>query len=232
MQFRATLVPEGNAPMPGAITFNPATGITGGQVLPGVSPNDIVCTWSFGALASPLKGSNYIGQINFTVPPGAGSSQHYSLHFSYFDGSPDLNTFYQLESFPGSTWVMSGATNTPSCTSDEWKNAFFGNMTNALAADNVDADGDGVPNWKEFLAGTDPTNAASCLQFSSAMTSSNTTVLTWLTAPAKNYIIEAAPSITSTSWTVVGSDAGDGTIHQVTEPNNGTSQFYRIRLQP
>ncbi len=232
MQFRATLVPEGNAPMPGAITFTPAGNITGGQVLPGLSPNDIVCAWSLGAFATPLQNSNYLGQIGFTIPGGAQQGQRYTLQFSYVDGAPNLNTFYQLESFPGSVWVMSNATTAPSRTSDEWKNYFFGSVTNALADDNADPDGDGVPNWKEFMAGTSPTNAASCLHFNSAFNSSGNTTLSWLSAPAKTYVIEGSSSINATSWTSLGTVLGDGTVQQVTEPNNGTVQFYRIRLQP
>jgi len=232
LQFRATLVPEGSAPMPGAITFTPAPGITGGQVLPGLSANDIICAWSLGSLASPLQNSNNLGQISFSIPGGAQPGQRYTLQFSYVDGAPDLNTYYQLESFPGSVWVMSSAGSAPSSTSDEWKVAFFGSTTNALAADTADADGDGVPNWKEFMAGTNPTNAASCLQFTSAISDSGSTTLTWLSAPSKTYAIEAAPSINATTWSTLGSVLGDGTVKQVVEPNTGTVQFYRIRLQP
>jgi hypothetical protein len=148
------------------------------------------------------------------------------------DGAPDLDTFYQLESFPGSAWVMSTSTNAPTITSDEWKAHFFGSTSNALAADNADPDHDGVPNWKEYLAGTDPNSAASCLQFNSAISATGATTLTWLSAPGKTYAIEAAPSIMSTNWTTLGSVVGDGNVKQVTEPNSGTAQFYRIRLQP
>jgi hypothetical protein len=139
---------------------------------------------------------------------------------------------YKLESFPGSVWVMSAATSPPSITSDEWKQAFFGSLTNSLAMDNVDADGDGMPNWKEYLAGTNPANAQSCLQFSSAVSASGATTLSWLSAPGKTYVIEGASTINATTWTTLGTVNGDGTVQQVTEPNTGTAQFYRIRLQP
>ncbi len=232
LQFRATLLPEGNAPTPGAITFTPAPNITGGQVLPGLSANDIVCAWSLGTLASPLQNSNLIGQITFTVPGAAQVGQHYTLRFSYVDGAPDINTQYDLESFPGSAWVMSAAISAPSSTSDEWKINFFGSLTNALAADNVDADNDGVPNWKEYRAGTNPNDVGSFLHFTSAISATGATTLTWLSAPNKTYIIEGASLINATTWTTVSSVVGDGNVKQVTEPNTGTVQFYRIRLQP
>ena len=53
--------------------------------------------------------------------------------------------------------------------SDEWKIRFFGSTTNPAAADNADPDGDGVPNWMEFLAGTDPTSALSKFQLTGAV---------------------------------------------------------------
>jgi hypothetical protein len=232
MQFRATLVGEGSAPTPGAITFTPAQSVAGGQVLPGLAPNDIICVWSLGAFGSTLQNSNYLGQINFTIPPGAQQGSRYTLRFSYVDGSPDVQTFYQLESFPGTAWVMSGAATPPSFSSDEWKTFFFGSVTNSLADDNADPDGDGVPNWKEFVAGTNPNDASSCLHFSSAVSSSGVTTITWLSATGKTYVIEAASSINATTWATVGTVVGNGTVQQVDEPNTGASQFYRIRLQP
>jgi hypothetical protein len=232
LQFRATLVPEGGAPTPSTISFTSAAGITGGQVLPGPTPNDIICAWSIGALANSLTGSTLLGYINFTVPANASGGSHYTLNFLHVDGAPDMDTFYELESMPGSAWVMATSTNTPSITSDEWKTYFFGSTTNSLAADNADPDHDGVPNWKEYLAGTDPNNAGSCLQFNSVVSATGATTLTWLSAPGKTYVIEAAASPASTTWTNLGTVVGDGTVQQVTEPNSGAAQFYRIRLQP
>ena len=45
---------------------------------------------------------------------------------------------------------------------DWWELIYFGGITNAVAG--IDADGDGYSNWQEYLAGTDPNNAASFLR--------------------------------------------------------------------
>ena len=93
-----------------------------------------------------------------------------------------------MESFPGSVWIGAAAQPPLSVTSDEWKTAFFGSATNPLAADNADPDGDGVPNWMEYLAGTNPTNAASVFAFSSAAFNKEGqqgVSVNWLTAPGK-----------------------------------------------
>ena len=125
---------------------------------------------------------------------------------------------------------------TPSVTSDDWKVRFFGSISSPLAADNVDADGDGVPNWQEYLAGTDPMNSASVLAFAKGDVSSygpNGVALNWLTAPGKNYILESIPAIGGKTWTAINTNAGDGYYYQFIQTKiNSNAQYYRIRLKP
>jgi hypothetical protein len=47
---------------------------------------------------------------------------------------------------------------------DDWQKRYFG-PDNPQAAASADPDGDGLNNWEEFVASTDPTLAASSLQF-------------------------------------------------------------------
>jgi hypothetical protein len=235
LQFRSIVTGSSGAPGVGAIQFNPAAGVPSPQVLPGLSPNDTVQFWSFGSFAAPLQNSNYLGTISFQVPSGAGAGASYALHFVGVDGAPG-NTAYQLESHPGYVWVMSAALQPASITSDEWKLAFFGSLTNSQAADNVDADEDGALNWQEYVAGTNPTNALSRLQFTSA--SFNTdgvpgVAVNWLTAPGKNYILLASPALTGAAWTPINSNAGDGNEYQFIDTNfGGGARFYQIEIQP
>jgi sugar lactone lactonase YvrE len=235
LQFRATLVADNGAPAPGAINFNAGGGIpTPASQLQGASPSDIVCAWDVGAFRFPLVGSNYLGTISFVVPAGAQQGHSYSIHFSGVDGAPDLNTFYQLESFPGAAYVLSPAQ--PSqMTSDEWRTAFFGSYTNTLAGDNVDADGDGASNWQEYIAGTNPTNALSRLQFSGIELSANKTgpaTLSWVTAPGKTYLLESTPALGAANWSVINTNVGDGNLFQFSPGANGGARFYRISVQP
>jgi hypothetical protein len=158
------------------------------------------------------------------------------LHFSGVDGAPDFTTAYQLESHPGYVWVMSSNLQPASITSDEWKFAFFGSLTNSQAGDDVDADGDGAPNWQEYLAGTNPTNAQSCLQFSSASLSTNGvtgTAINWLTAPGKTYILQSSCTLNGANWTPINTNSGDGNNYQCIITNmGGNARFYQIHIQP
>ena len=165
LQFRAILMANGNAPPPGQIKFTPASGLPAPYAnAEGLAPNDVYCAWSL-VFTPALQGSNFLGSITFQVPPSAQTGQSYTLRFSHEDGSPDLDTSYQLESVPGTAWVASAALTPRQISSDEWRVDFFGSITSALAQDDADPDGDGMPNWQEYLAGTNPTNALSALQF-------------------------------------------------------------------
>ncbi len=236
LQFRAILTANGGAPAPGAIAFTPAAGIPASGLLAGLSPNDVVCTWNLGAFATPLQQSNLLGSITFQVPAAAQAGQSYSLHFSGVGGAADLNTEYQMESVPGTAWVMSSAQQPPQITSDEWRINFFGSYTNALAADTADADGDGSLNWQEYVAGTNPTNAASRLQFAgitAGVAPSAALTLSWLTAPGKTYLLQSSPALGGSNWSVINTSTGDGNVFEFSPPkpvNQGN--YYRICVQP
>jgi hypothetical protein len=158
------------------------------------------------------------------------------VHFTGVDGALDDTTDYAMESFPGYAWVGSAALQPASITSDEWKLHFFGSLTNSLAGDDVDADGDGVPNWQEYLAGTDPTNPLSVFQFGGAGLSTNgvnSVALSWLTAPGKTYILETIPALGGGSWAAINTNTGDGYTYQFIQTKyNDNARFYRILLQP
>ena len=67
---------------------------------------------------------------------------------------------------------------------------------NAGAMD--DADGDGMPNWAEYRAGTDPTNRFSLLMFDSVAPEANSTwiVMRWQSAGGKSYRLERGTNLT------------------------------------
>jgi hypothetical protein len=235
LQFRTVVSPVGNAPVLGGVHFgNLAGGLPSPSSLRGLNTNDILTAWTPGELY--LEGSNYIGSINFQVPSTTTAGQCYAVHFIGTSGTPDGDTEYTMESFPGYVWVRSTALTTPSVTSDDWKVRFFGSISSPLAADNVDADGDGVPNWQEYLAGTDPMNSSSVLAFAKSDVSSygpNGVALNWLTAPGKNYILESIPAIGGKTWTAINTNAGDGYYYQFIQTKiNSNAQYYRIRLKP
>ena len=241
LSFRAALGADSDAPPVGALNFVPAPGQPMPIQFTGLSSSELLCGWPLvpsPAFAVPLQGSNVIGSLRFTVPAETLPGQTYTLRFSNADGAPNLATQYDLDSIDTTVWVGGPAQGPAELVSEQWKTNFFGSMTNPLADAFADADGDGVPNWKEFLAGTNPTNRLSRLEIlgtSWINAPVPALVLRWLTAPDKSYLIERTDRLDGTNWMPVAEGVlGDGQLRLCLDTNatNNAQQFYRVRLQP
>jgi Tol biopolymer transport system component len=89
---------------------------------------------------------------------------------------------------------------------DWWMLKYFGHPTGQpsdLSRAQDDADGDGLSNLQEYLAGTDPTNFNSvlALQVSPVTVASNTVSLTWPAVPGKSYQVQYKNDLNASNWT-------------------------------
>jgi sugar lactone lactonase YvrE len=237
-QFLANIVPAGNGPaLQGNAEFVPAHGLPIGTAVTGLRPNQVAYAWALETLDPPLQGRVLLGHVTFTVPVNAKPGQVYHLRFGNADGAPDEDTQYEFESFAAKVWVSKPATPSHDVMSDEWKKKFFTNIDNPKAEPDVDADNDGVPNWKEYRAGTDPTKADSRLRLGPpeprVKNGKKHLALKWLTAPGKAYVIETTDDIVAGVWTIVSAGViGDGNYKEFLDANTSeTTLYYRIRLQ-
>jgi hypothetical protein len=239
LAFRATLQSEGESPaLEKPLQFIPAPLLPSPSQNMTLAPNAILCGWPLvpsSLFAVPLQGQILLGYIRATIPPAALSGNTYTLRFSHADGSPNLQTQYDFETRPASLWVLSPAPRPSEVLSDEWKLHFFGGLTSEEAHPDADPDQDGVPNWSEYLAGTNPTDARSRLHLEVAKHDSGgkTMALRWLSAPGKRYRLESASTLHSPDWTVLAEQLpGDGAVQQWIHTNaTSTTRFYRIRVQ-
>jgi hypothetical protein len=113
---------------------------------------------------------------------------------------------------------------------DTWgTNYGFGTNTAAIAA--LDSDGDGLSNLAEFLAGTDPTNAASLLDME-AHTNTAPGVIQFIAQPSRTYSVQYvtnAASGTWTSFTNFSARTNAPRVERVTDPAPHTGgRFYRV----
>ena len=239
LQLRVVMEAQDTAPAPGSVEFVVDGPLGDGPL--GTPPyyfaasNDVAFAWPLGSLAHPLVNSNLIGYVKFTVPANALTNQHYTISLKYPQGAKDSDTELQLESAAGQVWVRSEPPKSVlHIVSDQWKINFFGSLSNTNADPEADPDGDHVPNWMEYLAGTNPTNAESHLSFSHADMSvdGHRINLHWPAMTGRVYVFESSPTLVNGTWKEIPTNIlGDGTLQSFTATNAfDKSQFYRIRL--
>ena len=239
LSFRAVVTGTTGAPQVEIVDFQPGLGLPRPVTSHGSHSNEVLCGWPIvpqSAFAASLQGSNQVGYLRFRIPSTAQAGQSYTLNFRNPDGAPDLQTQYELESIPATAWVSAAPARPTQLVSEEWRNAFFGSFDNPAGADTADPDGDAVPNWMEYQAGTNPTNAASRLRLLADTAPSSPAALSlhWLSAPGKRYVIESATNLATGPWTTIAGGIegnGDWRSLSVGLPTNVTC-FYRIRIEP
>jgi len=158
-----------------------------------------------------------------------------------FDGDTNLTVYYN-------PWT-SGWTNTlggrptqinPSYTQWLLNNNF---STNSLESTTNDYDHDGMLNWQEYLAGTNPTNASDKLAISFMGTESNLSQISWQAKSNVSYQVmksldlmgawSNAPTETGTNQQAFQTAPADGLL-QYTDPDytGATNGFYRVNVVP
>lgn len=178
---------------------------------------------AFSLLGSTLKftPSGFFGAPRFDPSTG-----------SYYD-----NAFLRLsDGTNGSPYVEVGvisllADQNPGVASDglpdDWVAQYFGSA-NASVNPSSDADGDGISNLNEFRLGTNPTNAASVLRFTSISPNS----LTWFATAYDLYEIQATTDFTN--WFRAGNPVVPTTTNGsfTNFPASSNRLFFRVLRVP
>ena len=172
-----------------------------------------------------------IGWINFEsngapkvdLSTGKLSGSVYSANCGWISLS-NAFALVQTDTIPGGT--DSNADGLP----DAWERTYFGTIS---VNPNADADGDGMSNKQEYLAGTNPTNSADKLKITAfTSTSGGTSVnLTWNSVLTRRYHIQKSTNILAQTWL----DSGLGTVSpsgssttKVFSDTFATNRFYRV----
>ncbi|MCE9614963.1 MAG: right-handed parallel beta-helix repeat-containing protein [Lentisphaerae bacterium] len=151
------------------------------------------------------------------------------------------NSFYVLTNMSMTARFNALTTNTNGVPG--WWLAGYGLPNNQAGAD-ADSDLDGLENWKEYYAGTVPTNRASVLTLSAAArTVSLRDALTFQAVTGKLYRVQLSSNLPSRLWTywpvalttngapTVSPIAGTGTVMTLyATPPAGVRPFYRVDL--
>jgi hypothetical protein len=113
---------------------------------------------------------------------------------------------------------------------DWWQLKYFGYVG---IDPNADPDGDGMSNYAEFWAGTNPLDPNSNLSINtSSLISGNHAQISWQTVAGKTYTVQYSTNLVS--WNALGTAVvGNGTLATVTDPSaipQYGSRYYRIAL--
>ena len=102
-----------------------------------------------------------------------------------------------------------------------------------------DADGDGMSNLQEFLAGTDPTNPASVFRIAGAVRAGTDVNVIWTMGPGKTNALQVTAGAVNGSYQTNGFNdlfTVTNTVGVTTNyldtggVTNSPSRFYRVRL--
>lgn len=115
---------------------------------------------------------------------------------------------------------------------DLWMSHYFGHPTGQagdLSLAQFDADGDGMSNLAEYLAGTDPTNPMSNLQLQIIVqvSATKTVNLNWPAVPGKTYQIQFKDNLTDPVWQDTAGASVLGMQGTFTAPADHPGRFYR-----
>jgi len=111
---------------------------------------------------------------------------------------------------------------------DEWENQYgldSGSATNR----NLDADGDKMSNWAEYIAGTNPTNALSYLRVDAQSVGLGATVF-FGAISNRTYTILYSDGLENPQWLKLGDFAArtNNRVEVFNDPAFTTGRFYRV----
>ncbi|MFM8788791.1 MAG: hypothetical protein ACKOEI_02850, partial [Chthoniobacterales bacterium] len=121
---------------------------------------------------------------------------------------------------------------------DSWENEFFGNLNRDGAGD---FDGDGLSDFKEFILGSDPKNAASGRP--ATLKDANGFHVTFATATGRTYTVLYRDNLSSGDWIAVdnanvangqtnpvGGTGSEITVTDTSATSSVAQRFYRVQV--
>ena len=121
---------------------------------------------------------------------------------------------------------------------DWWRALYFGGdgkSANSTSGATCDPDLDGVDNYHEYIADTDPTSPDSHFRILSETKSTDGFTVTFQSSANRKYTLYYTANLVSGVWTAIPTQtniSGSGGVDALTDPSpTGTKCFYRVSVQ-
>jgi sugar lactone lactonase YvrE len=234
LMLSVRLMPLAGAPLiTNGVSFIPAAGLGAPTLSSSKGGNNVQLGW-LGTSSAGVRGDDLVGTVRFQVPAGFGSKAAYLVVIGNASAA-GFRTRDEVET--SSALLKSGDWSGSSygdAIPDHWRLRYFGSVSNLLSQAEADADGDGISNLREFLAGTDPANAGSRLALRSPGRTGQRLTLRWPGIAGKRYLLEASPVLGGTNWMVLTNSLtpNGGTVEYSEDGTASGSRFFRVRVAP
>ena len=188
--------------------------------------------------ADSAEARTYLGSISVT---GTGGSAAFTANLDVHLPAGRVVTATATDADGNTSQLSGGVTDflfsTPNDgVPDAWRARYFGGSgttTNSLSDALADPDHDGMNNYQEFLAGTNPTNAASVLKLTALNPNTSTNVVSLNSVNGIVYRIWSRDDLISGDWAILADQVvGTGTNLFFYDPAASTaaSRFYRAQV--
>jgi hypothetical protein len=182
------------------------------------------------SLSGPISqsGSGLLSTIT-DAPPGQYVVQFGDVAF-YFTPPPQTNTL-----LGSNTLTFTGTYTFPDVNSngmsDLYEQYYFGSVSSNRTRF-TDTDGDGMSDYAEFIAGTNPTNAASNLRFLDFFQTNHAMTFQWSAVPGRIYQLQTSTNLLE--WTPVSlwMQASNSPMTHTWTNLNKASRSFRIEVRP
>ena len=233
--LKISVVPlDGSPALTMPISFSPVAALGAPYTSDSGSNNIYAAAWLDNTVAG-LSNNATIGTLTVTIPAGATSSSAYAVHFDHASGSPNGIASFPKHVFTGLI-TLSSRTNSyyNDGIPDAWRLRWFGTIYNLLSTSNACPAGDGISNWKKYVAGVDPNtpNDFPSVNPNTPPPSGATMSIYWPTVSGKQYAILSSASLFPGNWTTNAVLTGTGANMEFDDHFAGTGKFYRVLILP
>lgn len=199
------------------VVFNEAVSVASATNLANYSLNNGI------TISSAVRQTNHLERVTLTVSTMAAGTNTLTvsgvsdLHGNVMSPSQQMN-------------FESGAADSDSDgLPDSWESQYFASSTAAVASE--DPDNDGLSNWQEYIAGTDPTSSFSTLLVESLQVAPSGTgyVVKWNSVSGRTYGVYYAPDLNTDFTLLQDNIPATQNVYTDTLHNASSGGFYRIK---